>query len=620
MEIDPSTPTTLFALSTHDRSRARIARHLKAAGATGPGHATPFEPQQRDDTRTLAAMIADGSVKKAGERLWLDEEVHSQNGRKRFGRAIMVIAVIVVVLILLAFVISAAKSASASTRNAAAVTNDDAAPVVKTTNGKVRGAVAGATIMFRGIPYAAPPVGPRRFEAPQPAVDWAGVRDATRFAPSCPQGKSISEDCLYLNVTTPRQTGAKIPVMVWLHGGGFSAGSPNSYDASELVEQGKVIIVGVEFRVNVFGLFAFPGLKSSGGQILLDQQAALRWVKRNIAAFGGDPDNVTLFGESGGAIGACAQLTSPGARGLFERAILQSGSCSTSFEANFISRGVPAGRYIEPLAHQEEQGLALAKALGCAGADKATMLSCLRCVPAQRLLEAGAAFFSAAYGTPVLPIDPGRALVTGRATPVPVLTGFTRQEGLAMAAGMRLTGAPVTTDAYPPLIADSFGTEATLVKARYPLPQGAASSELAWAAIVTDRMFACPQLRDAAWLARRAPVYLYRFDDPQGVGLVPIPRELPRGPSHSSELPLLFRLSDGPLDIYSGRKIERTPAQSSLSQEMIRVWTSFASTGKPGFGARPMVRLLGASPNTRSLDIVNAEHQCAFWDKLARDQ
>ena len=214
---------------------------------------------------------------------------------------------------------------------------------VSTADGAVRGKTVAATDEFLGMPYAAPPVGPLRWQPPQPPKPWPGVRAATSFAPHCPQPSSsfgvasTSEDCLYLNVFTPAGAqgaqGAQarnLPVMVWVHGGSLRTGASEEYNPTGLVGHG-VIVVTINYRLGALGFLADSALASrpggsSGNYGLMDQQAALRWVQRNIRGFGGNPGNVTLFGESAGGLSTLSQLVSPGARGLFQRAIVESGS------------------------------------------------------------------------------------------------------------------------------------------------------------------------------------------------------------------------------------------------------------------------------------------------------
>src|SRR3984957_8075315 len=202
-------------------------------------------------------------------------------------------------------------------------------PVVGTASGAVRGLASGAVDEFLGIPYAAPPVGALRWQPPQPAASWPGVRDATKFAPHCPQPASpfgqasTSENCLFLNVFTPA-TGGQHPVMVWIHGGALVTGESDDYSPAGLVADG-VTVVTINYRLGALRFLGPPALADANGQSgdygLMDQQAALRWVQRNIAGFGGNPHNVTIFGESAGGLSTLSQVASPQARGLFQRAI-----------------------------------------------------------------------------------------------------------------------------------------------------------------------------------------------------------------------------------------------------------------------------------------------------------
>jgi para-nitrobenzyl esterase len=453
------------------------------------------------------------------------------------------------------------------------------------------------------------------------------ARPAAQGAGELPGGSS-DEDCLYLNITAPRKPagGRPLPVMVWLHGGGFSSGTANSYDPRRMVVAGDVVVVTVEFRLNIFGFFGFPGLDGSGTFGLQDQQAALRWVRRNIAAFGGDPDNVTLFGESGGAIATSAQMTSPGAEGLFHKAILQSGAATTSWPRNAANLG-PHGTFWLPLKDVESAGEDLAVAMGCPerkGSPEA--LRWLRDQPAPKLLAHALKFGVAAYGGLVLPRNPAKALVEGRFRAVPIISGYTRDEGRALALGMMLVagGKPMTDDEYRDLLAKAFGDRAREVEARYPRSKYD-SPALAWAAIYTDRMFACPQLAATRALARRAPAFAYEFADPSAPGLFPFYPGFPPGASHSGELPFLFDVEDRPIDM-TGKHVPLTKPQESLAGTMIGYWARFARTGDPnGEGAprwprfdadaaRPSVQVLAPGPGGvgPSEDAAEA-HRCEFW-------
>ena len=251
-------------------------------------------------------------------------------------------------------------------------------PIVRIDDGLVRGTTAGTVDEFLGLPYAAPPTGNLRWRPPAPPASWEGVRDATQFGPSCPQATvnnpylppgPISEDCLYLNVYTPTSRsggGGGRPVLVWIHGGGLTVDGARNYDGSKLAADGTVVVT-INYRLGALGFLAHPALASrpggpAGNYGLMDQQAALRWVQRNIAQFGGDPHNVTIAGQSAGGLSVLAQLVSPGARGLFQRAIVQSGAFALTQQ---------------PLATAEAAGEKFATAVGCA--DQTAQ--CLRSAP-----------------------------------------------------------------------------------------------------------------------------------------------------------------------------------------------------------------------------------------------
>ena len=230
-----------------------------------------------------------------------------------------------------------------------------AGPTIRTDNGAVRGQVADGVESWKGIPFAAPPVGPLRWRAPQPAAKWTGVRDATQYSSDCmqkpfpsdaaPLGTTPAEDCLYANVWRPAGVKGKLPVLVWIYGGGFVNGgaSPPTYAGANMAKKG-VVFVSFNYRVGRFGTFALPQLTAAnadGGRLgnygIMDQVAALQWVKRNIAAFGGDPANVTISGESAGGISVHALVTSPEAKGLFNKAVVMSGGDAKAFTGNTLA-------------------------------------------------------------------------------------------------------------------------------------------------------------------------------------------------------------------------------------------------------------------------------------------
>jgi para-nitrobenzyl esterase len=510
--------------------------------------------------------------------------------------------------------------------------------VVRVESGALRGMLTNGVLVFLGVPYAAPPVGSLRWSAPRPAKNWEGVRDARKMPVPCAQGVpgtasvNTNEDCLYLNIAAPAEAAVHglRPVMVWLHGGGFSAGTGNSYDPHRMVIAGDVIVVTIQFRLNIFGYFGYPGLKGSGTFGLQDQQAALRWVKGNIAAFGGDPGNITLFGESGGGIAACAQMTSPSAKGLFQKVILQSGAATTSWPRNSANLG-PIGSFWRPLKGIEEAGVQFASKNGISrDAGSREAIKRLRELPASVLLAKSGEFASAAYGSRILPNHPAMALKKGHFHAVPVISGYTSNEGRGIASGMQLKagGQPMTEGRYRELLLEAFGSRIPDVEAHYPR-SGYGSPALAWSAIYTDRMFACPQMGAMRALAKRAPVYAYEFADPNSPGLIPFLPGFPSGASHSGELPFLFDLDNGPIDITSGKLIPLSSEQQSLAETMIRYWTQFARSGNPNAPGNPAwpaftgneegthVQFLSSGPGGVSpRSDAASKHQCGFWEKF----
>jgi para-nitrobenzyl esterase len=488
-------------------------------------------------------------------------------------------------------------------------------PVVRTDRGLVRGVIGDGVRTFHGIPYAAPPTGHRRWRAPQPAAAWPGVRDAGRPPERCAQNPIFgppagTEDCLYLDVTTPATTGRR-PVLVFVHGGSFQNGSGADYDATRLARRGGLVVVTINYRLGVFGYLGLPGLAGSGTFGLQDQQAALRWVRRNAAAFGGDPANVTLGGESAGAESVCAHLTSPSARGLFDKAVLQSGSCLTDWPAGLFLPKIGAGSSFSPRATVERTGSALAARLGCPAGRP---LACLRGLDPVRLLTETAgtgveAFTTPAYGTALLPEAPATAVRAGRAMRVPVLAGNNRDEHRAIIGVVEIIQGHYTAADYEAVLRTAFGDDAPRVAARYPV-SAYGTPGLAWAAAATDRIWACPALTTQRLLARRAPVYAYEFAERHGPALTD---SYPWGAAHGYELPYLFDVAGF---------LTAGAIQPGLAAEMIDSWARFAATGrapwpavKPGERA-PWARVFTAGHS--GLIDVGAEHQCGFWSMIGR--
>jgi para-nitrobenzyl esterase len=500
--------------------------------------------------------------------------------------------------------------------------------LVRVEQGELLGRADGDIVRFQGVPYAAPPVGPLRWRAPRPPDPWTGVRSAVAAGPRCAQravapdvphatAASTTEDCLTLNVTVPAGAGptARLPVLVWVHGGGFSAGAGGDYDPRRLVEAGPLVVVTVNYRLGALGFLALPGLPDSGAFGLLDQQQALRWVQRNAAAFGGDPGNVTLAGESAGADSVCSQLAAPAAAGLFRRVVLQSGGCGAANLTEVIRPGTgPAGDTWKPLARAEAIGTRAAAQLGCP--DPATAPACLRALPVERVLDAGA-YWSPAVGTPTLPARPSDLVASGALPAVPVLAGTTRDEGTLFTDQFYdRAGDPLTADRLTAQLIAAAGRRARDATRAYP-PAGRTPGR-AWAATITDRAYACTGLATYRGLGGRTPLFAYEFADPTAPSAFDaLPPGLAGGATHGAEVPYLFDLVPGQPAL--------TADQRALSELMVRAWARFAATGDPNGGGDPpwpawsgdgTVRTLTTDPAdaaARSGSEHAAAHHCALW-------
>lgn len=470
-----------------------------------------------------------------------------------------------------------------------------AAPVVRTEQGKVRGVVLQEAQAFLGLPYAASPVGPRRWREPAAPAAWSGVRLANHYAPACYQAEAkpfgpytaeflasgpFSEDCLYLNVWTPRRPArtGNWPVLVFIHGGAFLGGAASvpAYDGARLAARGAVIVT-INYRANVFGFLAHPGLTAesplgtSGNYGLLDQIAALQWVQRNIARFGGDPMNVTLSGESAGAASVNDLIVSPLAKGLFQKAISFSGA---SMAVDMPSR-----------TDGEATGLALAARLGAPNMDA------LRAQPAAAVLAAMNPP-SDRPGPPVLRYVPHRdgVVVPGNptdpttpvASPVPFMTGFN-------AAEMIDPSVRTPADLERSLRA-RYGSFADLLLALYPHATDA-EAQAANALIARDRYMSGLIL----WARGRAavqPVYPYLYDHPYP----PLPGGPNYGAFHSSQLPFVF----GNLGL-GGRRFG--PVDAVVSRQIQDDILAFMRTGVPG---RPGGAWRAATPQSSEVSPLGA--------------
>jgi para-nitrobenzyl esterase len=445
-------------------------------------------------------------------------------------------------------------------------------PIVKVAGGQISGreiAAGGAT--FKGIPYAAPPLGTLRWHAPVPAAAWKGVRDATTFGAACTQkiqtwnsqeAQGNQEDCLYLNIWTPEwPPKSPKPVMVWLHGGGNTAGaaSVDYFDGTSLSQRG-IIIVTINYRLGLFGFFVHPGLTaesphhSSGNYGLLDQVAALKWVADNISSFGGDPKNVTVFGQSAGAIDIGYLLASPLSKGFVTRAIQESG---------------PPIRGSIPLSKAEEQGVKFASAMKApAGADA---IKFLRSLPAAELQNAA----NSDLGENNPPMGP---IVDGWVLPAPALVAYNKGQELPVPLiignNAREQGGPKSAEELKKAIAEEYGSLAAKAEEFYGVAGGGTGTNdplFGPAAIqfTDDTRFRCGSIAEAIWHSdHKMPVYEYQFD--HAIAGRP-------ATEHSAEVPYVFgTLLPG--GFLGGPYVV---ADQKISSDIQEYWTNFAKTGDP---------------------------------------
>ncbi|MFC0102352.1 carboxylesterase/lipase family protein [Sphingopyxis terrae] len=451
----------------------------------------------------------------------------------------------------------------------------DADPVVAAPAGSVRGVVEHDIRIFRGIPYAQAPVGERRWRPPAALADWDGVRDASKFGAACMQPKpragniyagdlpAMSEDCLSLNVWAP-ENAKNAPVFVWIHGGSLMAGSGAEplYDGSALARRG-IVVVTINYRLGMFGYFAHPALSAeapdhvSGNYGLLDQIAALQWVKRNIGAFGGNAANVTVAGESAGALSVMYLMTAPAARGLFAKAVAQS--------AYMVSAPALRDR-VNGMVPAEEQGSDLAAKLG------ATDLAALRALPAETIADkvptTGYFPFPAIDGKTV-PRQLVDSFDRGEQAPVPILAGF--NSGEIRSLRFLLPKPPADAAAYEAAVRAGYGEFADMFLARYP----AKTIDESMLAATRDAMYGWTAERlvsDQAAAGKGA--YFYLFDHGY-----PATQEWNLHAFHASELPYVFGTASRTPPLWP--KIPDTLAERKLSEAMGDYWASFAATGKP---------------------------------------
>jgi para-nitrobenzyl esterase len=458
--------------------------------------------------------------------------------------------------------------------------------IVETTHGRIEGVQQPTHQRFRGIPFARPPVAALRFRAPAPLEPWSGVRDASEYGLSAPQNPSLlpgmepgpqGEDCLYLNVYTPAADSARRPVLVWIHGGGFTGGSGSQalYDAGRLAAQGDVVVVTVNYRLGALGYLYADGLDANPGQ--LDQIAALEWVRDNAETFGGDPGNVTIFGESAGGMAVATLLAMPAARGLFQRAIPQSGAAHHTHSPTSAS-GV-ADALFDELGVRDPARLRELPIEQLLAAQAKTLL--------RRARESSGLAFAPVVDGGSLPEHPLAAVRAGAARDIALMTGTTRDEcklfrmgdprarreldeaGLHKRVGALLRGHRKSEHAGHVI--------ETYRKAR----EGRAPVEPhdLYDAIDTDQMFRVPAIRlleaQRPWQPQSF-AYLFSWESPAARGAL--------GACHALELPFVFGTLDAPtMDRFAGSG----PEAERLAERMMQAWIAFAREGDPGTADLP---------------------------------
>jgi para-nitrobenzyl esterase len=496
---------------------------------------------------------------------------------------------------------------------------------VQTTQGAVQGFRQSGVTEFLGIPYAAPPLGALRWQPPQAHAPWTDVLQATSFGGTCTQNQSgqfakpsANEDCLYLNVFTPDNyaaDGKPRPVMVWFYGGGLAAGETNDYDGSKLAREGNVVVVTVNYRVGTLGFFAHPAIAAEGHDVgnygLMDLQFALKWLQTNAGQFGGDRNNVTIFGQSGGATAVMANLVSPTAAGLFQRIINESGT-------HIIATPIPEA---------EAAGKKFADKAGCTTGTNSDVAACLRKLTPEQIIKLGpapASYYIQDGKTITKP--PYESFKDGSFNHVTIMTGLVADEQSfflpELQGGSR---APITESDVQAYVA-SFGKDhIDDIMASYPA-SAYASPSLHEIAIAEGNKACTARNFDQIW-SQYVPVHAYLFDQEDTPNYLP-EASYPTRAFHTSELLYIFPLFKGG----QGTAHTLTKAQEKLADEMVRYWTNFAWTGNPnGAQAGPWkpysteadnVMVLKAPKSTmangygKQRYTFNRHNDCAVWDKV----
>ena len=523
------------------------------------------------------------------------------------------IVLVVAALVVPALVASGPASASAPSAPQCATSAKPSKLVVDTDRGAVRGTSAEGVRTWKGIPFAAPPVGARRWRAPEPHDCWKGVVDANAFGARCPQLDGATaigaEDCLTLNVWRPDASTKPRAVMVFVHGGGHVQGSASQvtggvmlYDGATLAAKGDVVVVTVQYRLGALGWLADDELgttkQPAGNYGLLDQMAALRWVQTNIDEFGGDPKRVLVFGESAGAVDTCLLVASPLARGLFSRALIESGACVAS---DATAADLAARKFQD--------------AAGCTNVPD--VAACLRALPVDTVLHTvpssvnlttiGRPLYGPYVDGRVLPDAPLELLAAGKGNDVPVVVGSNQDETAVFVRGA------TTADSYAAQLTDTVGPAlAQRILAQYPIDEYG-TPRAALIAATTDPRFTCTARRTVRALVegQTEPVYRYFFTQSFSGGPLAA-----LGAFHGAELFSVF----GNLATATHQP---TAEETALSDTMIGYWSRFAATGNPNGGGAPQwPRATAGADPYQELDATITAFDgvrtapCDFWDAL----
>jgi para-nitrobenzyl esterase len=514
---------------------------------------------------------------------------------------------------------AAASACSALTGVAAQGQTPALADVVHTVEGDVQGVVMNGVSEFLGVPYAAPPVGELRWQPPQDVTRWTYTLATDKFGKTCAQPvrgiftmPSDNEDCLFLNVYTADPlpvVAPNRPVMVWFYGGGMYSGESDDYDGSKLARRGGVVVVTLNYRVGAFGFFSHPATNGEGHPAInygiMDQQAALKWVQRNIAVFGGDPGNVTIFGQSGGGTGVTSNLQSPLSKGLFHRAIDQSG-----IRIEYIS-----------LEARTKAAMDFAVAAGCA--DQSA--KCLRALTPEQILAHGGGILKlvTAFPSPdgtVITHPAAEAFSQGFFNHVPIMTGLVSEEQAYFLPETN-SHVPLTADDFN-VFAASFGPQFTQrLLTKYPLASYPSPS-LAEIAMSQGQKSCTARFMEQNW-SKYVPVYAYEFQERTAPSYF-APVSYPMRAFHTAELQYLFPLFHGG----QGTPHPLNAQQEHLSDILVDYWTTFAKYGAPNAPGKTELldwpRYSTDKDNVQAIDLPDQKqvggygkmYDCGFWDPI----